>query len=298
MPITMSDAALVASHPVSRSPLALAWQKFRRKRSGMVGASLLALLIVAAAIGPLLSPYRHDLVIKDHMWSPPLAQAHLLGADVLGRDLLARILVGLRVSLAVGFLASSVAFVIGLFYGMIAGYAGGRTDEIMMRVVDLLYSLPFLIFVILLTVTFGTGLPLIFVAIGAVEWLTMARIVRGQALSLKQREFVEAARAIGVSTPGILWRHIGRNLLGPVIAYVTLTVPGVIVAESFLSFLGLGVQDPLTSLGTLMFEGAQQMEIAPWLLIFPAIAMFATLLAFNLLGDALRDVLDTGEQSV
>jgi len=185
-----------------------------------------------------------------------------------------------------------VSLVIGVLWGSVAGYVGGKVDELMMRIVEILYSLPFIFFVILLMVTFGRNFILMFVAIGAVEWLTMARIVRGQTLSLKQREFVEAARAAGLHNSAIVGRHIVPNLLGPVVVYVTLTIPGVILAESFLSFLGLGVQEPLTSLGTLISQGANEMDLAPWLLICPAITMVVTLLAFNFIGDGLRDALD------
>jgi oligopeptide transport system permease protein len=226
------------------------------------------------------------------VWAPPLTGGHLLGADFLGRDLLARVLVGLRVSLAVGLVATAVSLVIGVLWGATAGYVGGRTDELMMRIVDVIYSLPFIFFVILLLVTFGRNFVLIFVAIGAVEWLTMARIVRGQTLSLKQKEFIEAARAAGVSSAGIIGRHVIPNLLGPVVVYVTLTIPAVILAESFLSFLGLGVQEPLTSLGTLISKGAQDMALAWWTLVFPAGTMVLTLACFNFIGDGLRDALD------
>jgi oligopeptide transport system permease protein len=196
------------------------------------------------------------------------------------------------VSLAIGIVATAVSLVIGVIWGATAGYLGGRIDEIMMRLVDVLYSLPFIFFVILLMVTFGRNVILIFLAIGAVEWLTMSRIVRGQTLSLKSREFVEAARTIGLSDAAIITRHIVPNLLGPVVVYVTLTIPAVILAESFLSFLGMGVQEPLTSLGTLISQGAQDMEAAPWLLIFPSVTMVATLMAFNFIGDGLRDAID------
>jgi oligopeptide transport system permease protein len=199
---------------------------------------------------------------------------------------------GLRVSLAIGLVATAVSLVIGVIWGAVAGYVGGRVDELMMRFVDVLYSLPFIFFVILLMVAFGSNILLIFVAIGAVEWLTMARIVRGQTLSLKQKEFIEAARAAGLTQGAIIARHIVPNLLGPVVVYVTLTIPAVILAESFLSFLGLGVQPPMASLGTLIANGAQDMELAPWLLVFPALAMVITLMSFNFIGDGLRDAID------
>jgi oligopeptide transport system permease protein len=215
-----------------------------------------------------------------------------LGADPLGRDLLARLLVGLRVSLMVGVVATLVSLLIGVAWGATAGFIGGKLDEIMMRIVDVLYSLPYMFFVILLMTVFGRNLILMFVAIGAVSWLTMARIVRGQTLALKQREFVEAARAAGLSQGAIIFRHIIPNLLGPVVVYVTLTIPGVILAESFLSFLGLGVQEPLTSLGSLISIGNDEMDLSPWMLIFPCVVMVLTLGALNFIGDGLRDALD------
>ena len=267
-------------------------RRLLRNRAAVIATVVLALLAAAAIVGPFLVPYAYDQINKDDVWVPPLTGAHLLGTDFLGRDLLARLLIGLRVSLAIGVVATSVSLVIGVIWGAVAGYVGGRVDELMMRIVDVLYSLPFIFFVILLMVVFGRNFILIFVAIGAVEWLTMARIVRGQTLSLKQREFIEAARAAGLKQGAILSRHIVPNLLGPVVVYVTLTIPGVILAESFLSFLGLGVQEPLTSLGSLISKGAQDMELAPWLLIFPSIVMVVTLMAFNFIGDGLRDAID------
>jgi len=269
-----------------------AWRRLRRNRAAVGAALVLAMLALAALAGPHLTPFAYDEVRKADVWAPPLTGGHLLGADALGRDLLARLLMGLRVSLAVGLAATAVSLVVGVAWGATAGFAGGLADEAMMRVVDALYSLPFIFFVILLMVAFGSNLALMFVAIGAVEWLTMSRIVRGQTLVLKEAAFVEAARAAGLTGPQIVLRHIVPNLLGPVAVYVTLTIPAVILAESFLSFLGLGVQPPMASLGGLVADGAQQMELAPWLLIFPSAAMVATLLGFNLLGDGLRDALD------
>jgi oligopeptide transport system permease protein len=267
-------------------------RRLLRNKAAVASMITLGLLVVVAIVGPYLVPYTYDQVNKPDVWSPPLTNEHLLGADALGRDLLARLLIGLRVSLAIGFVATLVSLIIGVAWGAIAGYAGGRLDEAMMRIVDVLYSLPFIFFVILLMVTFGRNFILIFVAIGAVEWLTMARIVRGQTLSLKQKEFIEAARAAGLPQGSIIRRHIVPNLLGPVVVYVTLTIPAVILAESFLSFLGLGVQPPMASLGTLISQGAQEMELAPWLLIFPSLTMVLTLLCFNFIGDGLRDAID------
>lgn len=263
-----------------------------RNWAAVSGMAVLAVLVLVAIVGPHLVPFSYDQINKNDVWAPPLTAGHLLGADSLGRDLLARLLVGLRVSLAIGLVATLVSLVIGIAWGAVAGYVGGVLDEIMMRVVDVLYSLPFIFFVILLMVTFGSNIILIFVAIGAVEWLTMSRIVRGQTLGLKHKEFVEAARAAGLSQGGVISRHIIPNLLGPVVVYVTLTIPAVILAESFLSFLGLGVQPPMASLGTLIAGGAQDMELAPWLLIFPALTMVVTLMSFNFIGDGLRDAID------
>lgn len=223
-------------------------------------------------------------------------QYFLLGTDNLGRDMLARIMVGIRISLAIGVLASVMALVIGVAWGATAGYLGGRADNVMMRIVDILYSLPFIFFVILLLVFFGRSLVIIFIAIGATEWLDMARIVRGQTLSLKRREFVQAAEALGATRRGILIRHIVPNALGPVIVFVTLLVPKAILLESLLSFLGLGVQDPLTSLGLLISEGAQNMRGAAWQLIGPAVTLTTILFALNFLGDGLRDSLDPKER--
>ena len=267
-------------------------RRLLRNRAALGGMIALAVLLAAALIGPSLIPFAFDGVNKVDVWVGPLTNGHLLGTDALGRDLLARLLMGLRMSLAIGFVATAVSLVIGVIWGAVAGYVGGATDEVMMRIVDVLYSLPFIFFVILLMVTFGSNVILIFVAIGAVEWLTMSRIVRGQTLSLKQKEFIEAARAAGLTQGAIIGRHIVPNLLGPVVVYVTLTIPAVILAESFLSFLGLGVQPPMASLGALIAGGAQDMELAWWLLVFPSLTMIITLMSFNFIGDGLRDALD------
>ncbi len=267
-------------------------RRLLRNKAAVASVVILGLLVVAAIAGPLLVPFHYDQIRKDDVWMAPLTGGHLMGTDSLGRDLLARLLMGLGVSMAIGLVATFVSLVIGVTWGAIAGFVGGRTDEVMMRIVDTLYSLPFIFFVILLMVTFGRNIFLIFLAIGAVEWLTMSRIVRGQTLSLKQKEFVEAAQAAGLSQGAIIFRHIVPNLLGPVVVYVTLTIPAVIIAESFLSFLGLGVQPPMASLGTLISAGAQDMELAPWLLIFPSLVMIVTLMCFNFIGDGLRDAID------
>jgi oligopeptide transport system permease protein len=272
------------------------WDDARRRlfrnRAAVASMIVLGLLVLAAIVGPFLTPFAYDEINKNDVWLAPLSGGHLLGADSLGRDLLARLFTGLRVSLSIGAVATAVSLFIGVAWGATAGYLGGVVDEVMMRIVDVLYSLPYIFFVILLVVAFGSNIILIFLAIGAVEWLTMARIVRGQTLSLKEKEFIEAARAAGLSRLAIIVRHIVPNLLGPVVVYVTLTIPGVILAESFLSFLGLGVQPPMASLGTLISNGAQDMELAPWLLIFPSLTMVVTLMCFNFIGDGLRDAID------
>ena len=273
------------------------WQDSRRRllrnKAAVLAMALLAIIAVMALLAPYLSIHAYDEIYWERIAAPPdLANHHWFGTDGNGRDLFVRTLYGARVSLAVGFVATAVALVIGVTWGAVAGYLGGRVDNVMMRIVDVLYSLPFMFFVIILMVMFGRHIILIFVALGAVEWLTMARIVRGQTLAIKGREFIEAARATGVGRFTIIRRHIVPNLLGPVIVYVTLTIPHVILTESFLSFLGLGVQEPLTSWGALISEGAGQMESAPWMLIFPAIFLAVTLFCFNFIGDGLRDALD------
>ncbi|MDB5440926.1 MAG: peptide transporter permease [Caulobacteraceae bacterium] len=261
-------------------------------KAAVASVVLLIVLVLLAIIGPHLTTFRFDEVRKDDGWVGPGVAGHLLGTDSLGRDLFSRIIAGLGVSLAIGVVATLVSLIIGVAWGATAGYFGGRLDEVMMRVVDVLFTLPFIFFVILLMVTFGRNFILVFVAIGAIEWLIMARIVRGQTLALRQMEFIEAARAGGLTSGQIIVRHIVPNLLGPVIVYVTLTIPDVIMIESFLSFLGLGVQPPAASLGSLIAAGASDMELAPWLLIFPAVVMAITLMALNFLGDGLRDALD------
>ncbi len=259
----------------------------------MLAAVVLLLIALACIIGPWFSPFALDDVDWDNLQTPPdFGAGHPFGTDANGRDLLVRILIGGRVSLAVGLAASLVAVLIGVTWGAIAGYAGGRTDAMMMRAVDVLYALPFMFFVILLMVFFGRDIYLLFIALGAVSWLDMARIVRGQTLSLKEKDFVRAARALGTPPLRILIHHIVPNALGPVVVFATLTVPQVILFESFLSFLGLGVQEPMTSWGVLISEGADVMETAPWMLIVPALFLTTTLFCLNFLGDGLRDALD------
>ncbi|MEJ2513876.1 MAG: ABC transporter permease subunit [Gammaproteobacteria bacterium] len=270
-----------------------AGRRLAGNRPAVAAGVILAILVLLVLAGPLLSPYSYDQTDWDSMSLPPeLASGHVFGTDALGRDLFVRTMEGGRVSLAVGVVATLVSLVIGVTWGAVAGYAGGRADRIMMRIVDVLYALPFMFLVILLMVFFGRSILLMFVAIGAINWLDMARIVRGQTLSLKQREFVEAARAIGVPPGRIIRRHIVPNLLGVVAVYVTLTIPQVILVESFLSFLGLGVQEPMTSWGALVNEGAHELEQAPWMLLIPGGFLALTLFCFNFLGDGLRDALD------
>ena len=268
-----------------------AWARLRRNRLALFGLGVLCLFILLALLTPWIAPYAHDDQNLDLGATAPSA-AHWLGTDIFGRDLLTQILYGGRISLAVGFVATSVALLIGVTWGAIAGYAGGRTDAVMMRLVDILYALPFMIFIVLLMVVFGRNILLLFLAIGAVEWLTMARIMRGQVQSLRQQEFVEAAISIGLSPGAIIRRHIIPNALGPIIVYTTLTIPQVMLLEAFLSFLGLGIQPPQTSWGLLISYGAESMEEYPWLLIFPGIALSLTLFSLNFLGDGLRDALD------
>ena len=275
-----------------------AWRTLRRNRAAVVSAIIISVMAVLVVIGPFLSPYAYDFTDWGNLsTSPSIMTGHIFGTDTLGRDLFVRTLIGGRISLMVGVVATFVSLVIGISYGATAGYFGGRVDQLMMRIVDILYAMPFMFFVILLMVLFGRNIVLIFVAIGAINWLDMARIVRGQTLTLKHREFVEAAEAQGVTTFAILRRHIVPNLLGVVAVYVTLTIPQVILVESFLSFLGLGVQEPMTSWGALVKDGAEEMESAAWMLIFPAAFLAITLFCFNFVGDGLRDALDPKDRS-
>lgn len=274
------------------------WHDARRRlmknKAAVTSMIILVIITTMAVSAPVLSSWTFD----DPDWGydfpgpPNIENKHWFGTDGNGRDLFVRTLYGARISLLVGVLATMVSLIIGVTYGATAGFIGGKTDNVMMRIVDIMYSLPFMFFVILLMVFFGRNIFLIFIALGAVEWLTMARIVRGQTLSVKKKEFIEAAHAVGVSNMTIILRHIIPNVMGPVIVYMTLTIPQVILTESFLSFLGLGVQEPMTSWGVLISEGAKQMESATWLLIFPAIFLAVTLFCFNFIGDGLRDALD------
>lgn len=283
------------SEGVMRGPWSDAVRRVRASRVAMRCACILAALVLLALLGPPLSPYALDDVDWDHFAVPPLTGGHWLGTDSMGRDLFVRSLFGLRISLLVAVVATLVSLVIGVAWGAVAGYAGGKVDALMMRIVDVLYSLPYIFFVIVLTVLFGSSPYLMFIAIGAVGWLTMARIVRGQTLALRRKEFIAAAVVAGVPARRILVRHVVPNVIGPVIVYATLTVPQVILFESFLSFLGLGVQEPLTSLGKLIAEGALEMETSAWMLIVPATFLVLLLAALSFLGDALRDAFDTGK---
>ncbi len=271
------------------------WQDAVRRliqnRAAMIGGITVLVLIILAIFAPWIAPYSYSYQNLDLGASQPSAE-HLLGTDVLGRDLLSRLLYGARISLLVGFVATGVALVIGVSWGIIAGYFGGRVDSIMMRIVDVLYGLPFIIFIILLMVIFGRNIWLLFAAIGAVEWLTMARIVRAQVIGLKNQEFVQAAQVMGVSNFSMFRRHILPNILGPIAIYATLTIPQVMLLEAFLSFLGLGIQPPMSSWGTLIRYGVESMEEYYWLLIYPGLTFTITLFALNFFGDGLRDALD------
>lgn len=271
------------------------WQdarlRFMRNKAAMISLCVLTIMTLAVVFLPMFSQYAYD----DTDWyalheAPSLT--HLFGTDSLGRDLFVRTLVGGRISLMVGILGALVAVVIGTLYGATSGFVGGKVDRVMMRFIEILYAVPFMFLVIVLVTFFGRNIILIFVAIGAIAWLDMARIVRGQTLSLRSKEFIEAAHVCGVSKWGIITRHIVPNVLGIVAVYSTLLIPSMILTESFLSFLGLGVQEPMTSWGALLQEGSQTMEVAIWQLIFPAFFMVVTLFCFNYVGDGLRDALD------
>ena len=268
-----------------------AWERLCANRMARIGGGLFIGIALLCLIGPFIVPHSHETTQLAYGAQGP-SWTHWFGTDELGRDILVRTLIGGRISIGVGFAATVVALLIGVVYGMIAGYYGGRVETIMMRFVDTLYALPFTIIVILLTVLLGRSILLIFLAIGAVEWLTMARIVRGQTKALRKQTFIDAAIVGGVPTRRILGRHILPNLLSPVIVFTTLTIPAVILLESVISFLGLGVQPPMSSWGILINEGAVKLDIYPWMLIFPALFFSLTIFAFNFVGDGLRDALD------
>ena len=280
------------------SLMADAWGALKQNKAALFSFVTMSAMVVLVILGPLLSPFAIDQTDWYQLSAKPsFSSGHIFGTDDLGRDLFVRVMHGGRISLMVGLVATMVSVFIGVSYGAISGYLGGKTDAIMMRVVDVLYAMPFLFFVILLMVFFGRSILLIFIAIGAVNWLDIARIVRGQTLNIKGKEFVDAARAGGVSNTKIVFKHIVPNLLGLVVVYVALTVPQVILVESFLSFLGLGVQEPMTSWGALVNQGAKQMETSPWMLIFPGLFLATTLFCFNFIGDGLRDALDPRDRT-
>ena len=268
-----------------------AWERLCLNPMAQIGGGLFTVITLMCLIGPYFIPHAIDTIDLAYGAQPP-SWKHWFGTDELGRDIFSRTLIGGRISIGVGFAATTIALLIGIIYGMIAGYYGGRIETIMMRFIDTLYALPFTIIVILLTVLFGRSILLIFLAIGAVEWLTMARIVRGQTKAIREQTFIEAALVCGAPTQRIFLRHILPNLLSPVIVFTTLTVPAVILLESVISFLGLGVQAPMSSWGILINEGAVKLDIYPWMLIFPALFFSLTIFALNFLGDGLRDALD------
>ena len=268
-----------------------AWRRLLANKAAVAGGLVLLILIVLAIFAPWIAPHSYSYQNLDLGAQPPSAE-FLLGTDTLGRDLFSRILYGARVSLLVGFVATAVTLVIGVSWGIVAGYFGGRVDSVMMRIVDVLYGLPFIIFIILLMVIFGRNIWLLFAAIGAVEWLTMARIVRGQVLTIKNQEYVLAAQAMGVTNMQMFRKHIFPNILGPIAVYATLTIPQVMLLEAFLSFLGLGIQPPMSSWGTLIRYGVGSMEEYSWLLIYPGLTFTITLFALDFFGDGLRDALD------
>lgn len=291
--VTAANPAEASRQAASRSLWQVAGARFRRNRAAMASVVILGLIAITSLLVPVFWPHG----IEDASWEtilapPTLADWHWFGTDANGRDLFVRTFYGGRISLAIGLLTTVVALLIGVTYGTIAGFIGGRTDGFMMRIVDILYSLPLIFFIIILVTVFGRNIFLVFMAIGAIEWLTMSRIVRGQTLTVKTREYVESAVAIGLPRGTILRRYIVPNVLGPVIVYVTLLIPTNIIVESYLSFLGLGVQEPLTSWGLLISQGAGQLDGAPWLVFFPATFLAVTMFCFNFIGDGLRDALD------
>jgi oligopeptide transport system permease protein len=269
------------------------WRRLRTQRTALISLGLLGLIVLSALLVPLVSPYHYAVPDWDRIFSAPtLADGHVFGTDNLGRDMLVRVMWGCRISLLVGIVASLVSVLIGVAWGATAGYVGGTTDSLMMRLVDILYSVPFIPLVIVLSVLFGRNFLLVFIAIGAVSWLDVARIVRGQTMALKQREFIAAAQTLGLRPSTIIFRHIVPNLMGVVVVYATLTIPSVILFEALLSFLGLGVRAPLASLGSLVAEGVNSLQSHPYLVLSPAALLAAVIYCFNYLGDGLRDALD------
>jgi oligopeptide transport system permease protein len=286
-----------AAPPRGRSPWRDARTRFMRNKAALVSLVLLVLIALVCVVGPSLLPYEFDTTDWNAMsLAPTLQGSHWWGTDESGRDLLVRCLIGGRISLMVGVLATIASVAIGIAWGATAGFLGGKIDSLMMRFVDMMYAIPYLLIAILLVTILGREFYLVVLAITAFSWMDMARVVRGQTLSLRTREFVEAARAIGVPTRRIIFSHIVPNLLGVVVIYTTVTVPGVILTESVLSFLGLGIQEPMTSWGVLIEDGAKVMDVAPWMLLFPAGMLSLTLYCFNFIGDGLRDALDPKER--
>ena len=289
----LDPLAAIANAPRSRGPLATAAARFARNRAAFTGFAVLLLIVIACVAGPWFLP--NNPIDSD--WSaislaPTLQNMHWFGTDELGRDLLARTLQGGRVSLEVGLLGTLVSGLIGVAYGATAGYLGGRVDAVMMRIVDMMYAIPYMLIAILMMTLFGRAFYLVVLTISAFSWLDMARVVRGQTLSLRSREFIDAARAIGVSSRSIIARHIVPNLFGVVVVYASVTVPNIVLTESVLSFLGLGVQEPMTSWGVLIQDGAQKLDSMPWLLLCPAVMLCITLYSVNFVGDGLRDAFD------
>ena len=283
--------------PAARSPWLDARQRFMRNRAALVSLVILMLIALVCLVGPWLSPHAYDDTDWNQMGiGPTWDHWHLFGTDELGRDLLVRTLIGGRVSLTVGVLATLVSVSLGVAWGAVAGFVGGKVDAFMMRIVDILYAIPYLLIAIMMVTILGRDFYLVVLTISAFSWMDMARVVRGQTLSIKSKEYIEAARAIGVPTRRIIFSHVVPNLLGIVVIYTSITVPGVILTESVLSFLGLGVQEPMTSWGVLIHDGANAMEVTPWILLFPAGLLCITLYCFNFIGDGLRDALDPKER--
>nr|WP_295785907.1 ABC transporter permease subunit [Rhodoferax sp.] len=295
----VADAAVLQSAALSggRSLWSDARRRFLRNKAAIISLAVLTLICLACVIGPWVLPHAFDSADWEAMSFPPsMANSHFWGTDDAGRDLLVRCLIGGRISLTVGLLATISSVTLGIVWGATAGFVGGKVDAFMMRIVDMMYAIPYLLIAILLVTILGREFYLVVLTITVFSWMDMARVVRGQTLSLRSREYVEAAHAIGVSTPRIIFRHIVPNLLGVVVIYTTVTVPGVILTESALSFLGLGIQEPMTSWGVLIQDGAKTMEATPWILLFPAALLSITLYCFNFIGDGLRDALDPKER--
>jgi oligopeptide transport system permease protein len=287
----MKSACDISHVEAGRSLWQDVYVRIYRNKFAVFGFIVLLTMTLLTIFAGIISPYSYET--QDlYLGATPPSSEHWLGTDTLGRDMFTRILYGGRVSLTVGFLATAVALILGVSWGTLSGYMGGRVDNIMMRFVDILYAMPFTIFIILLMVVFGQNIYLLFLAIGAVEWLTMARIVRGQVMGIRKQEYIDAAISMGLPRLQIIWRHILPNILGPIIVYTTLTIPNVILLESFLSFLGLGIQPPQSSWGVLISSGVESIEEYPWLLIYPAFVLSITLFSLNFLGDGLRDAID------